>query len=381
MINQENKNTERTYSETAESMNDYSPFDTPVKQRDYTGHKVENHEPLAPLEEPVFEAPSFDQFEEVEEGNDIGSNSGGAKEPERSFNEPFSELSNKEKTLGAEMMVEMALDMYSKGCGLLGKLPEISESKLDKLIAEGEIHPAITLTTEDGDLPIKQFAVGYNDAMKSAFEVSDEFKENITPPLIRIFKKRGLAMTDEQLVGYYLITDLGTKGVQAVMLRKTTNDILNQLKQNTIAIKEQSSPKAKAEQQTVYAPAPPEPPANQNSKTTQPSKKEEYTEEISEVIIMDRPKSSTKRPKRPLTHLDEQINNFTEPEENGVFANLREVEGFKHDYVAPEGMPRFGDKETLAKMEELAKNPQKPVRKSSKTSAVKEAKKPRNSRK
>lgn len=367
---------EQNYQATVDQTSDYSPLDSPVKQRDYTSHKVENHDPLPELEEPQFEAPSFDEFEEVEEGNEqSGSQS---KEPERVFNEPYSELSGKEKTLGAEMMVEMALDMYEKGCGFLGKLPEISESKLDKLIAEGDINPAITLQTEDGALPIKQFAVGYNESIKSAFGVSEEFKENITPPLIRIFKKRGLAMTDEQLVGYYLLTDLGTKGVQAVMLRKTTNSILDQLKQNTIAIKEQSSPKTKVSE-TGYTPPPttPVPPTTD----TYSSNKEEYTEEISEAIVMDKPKRSKRQ--SPLTHLDEQLNSFTEPEEDGgTFANLREVEGFKHEYKEPDGMPQFGNKDILNKMEELAKNPQKPVRKSSKNSSVKSVvKKPRNSSK
>jgi cell division septation protein DedD len=364
---------------TAEPIsNDYSPLDSRVKQRDYTSHKVDNAEPLPELEEPVFEAPNFDAYEDVQE-----SSAGDSNEPERVFNETYSELSGKEKTLGAEMMAEMALDMYEKGCGLLGKLPEISESKLDRLIAEGEINPSITLQTEDGAVPIKQFAEGYNESMKTAFGVSDEFKENIKPPLIRIFKKRGIGMTDEQLVGYYLLTDLGTKGVQAVMLRKTTNSILDQLKQNTLAIKEQSAPKTKTVEPTpppAFTSTPTPPPVTP-SPEKKSSKSEEYTENISEAVIMSKPKSTSNNKRRPLTHLDEQINNFTEPEENGVYANLRDIEGFKHEYVEPTGMPQFGDKDILAKMEELAKNPEKPVRKSSKTSVSKGVSKPRNTRK
>jgi hypothetical protein len=352
MTNQEQR-TEEIYTPE-----DYSPLDSPVKKRDYTSHKVEGNEVMEELQEPVFEAPSFDDAEEVTE-----TASAPESEPKRVFNEEYSELSGKEKTMGAEMMAEMALDLYAKGCGLLGKLPEISETKLDRLIAEGEINPKITLQTEDGAVPIKQFAVGYNESIQSAFGVSDEFKENIKPPLIRIFKKRGVGMTDEQLVAYYLVTDLGTKGVQAVMLRKTTNSILDQLKQNTLAIKEQNTARPTPPEPTRPAPTPTPTPSPASS--NEPAPKEDYTEQISEAVVMDRPKSrNTRNTRKPRTNLEEQITTFSEPEED-AFANLKTVEGFKHDYVAPSGMPEFGNKDILDQMEQLAKNPEKPVRKTS----------------
>jgi hypothetical protein len=369
MDSQEQETTYNTVIEqTSSGVENYSPLDNPVKKRDYTSHKTDNTEPMPELAEPVFETPSFDQFEDNEESNNSSASSN-QKEPERVFNETYSELDSKEKTMGAEMMAEMALDLYAKGCGLLGKLPEISETKLDRLIAEGEINPAITLNTEDGAVPIKQFAVGYNESIQSAFGVSDEFKENIKPPLIRIFKKRGVGMTDEQLVAYYLVTDLGTKGVQAVMLRKTTNSILDQLKQNTLAIKEQNavkSPPVQQQQRPVSTPPPPPvPPSPDESRTKFSEKKEEeFTEQISEAVVMSRPPRRNTR-KSTLTNLDEQIATFTEPEENDTFANLKEVDGFQHEYVAPNGMPEFGNKDILNKMEELANNPKKPVRKSS----------------
>lgn len=362
-MNNQEQPIEKTYNGVVDTAEDYSPLDSPVKQRDYTNHKTDNNEPLPELEEPSFDAPSFDAYEDVNEENNSSSSSK-EKEPERVFNETYSELNGKEKTMGAEMMAEMALDLYAKGCGLLGKLPEISEAKLDRLIAEGEINPAITLQTEDGAVPIKQFAVGYNESMQSAFGVSEEFKENITPPLIRIFKKRGVGMTDEQLVAYYLVTDLGTKGVQAVMLRKTTNSILDQLKQNTLAIKEQSvvktPPPAPQQQPTRNTPTPePEPKMRVVEKEDN-----EYTENISEAVVMSKPPKRKPRV-TPLTNVQEQVATFTEPEENDTYANLHEVDGFKSDYVAPSGMPEFGNKDILSKMEELAKNPAKPVRKTS----------------
>jgi hypothetical protein len=245
--------------------------------------------------------------------------------------------------MGAEMMAEMTLDIYEKGCGFLGKLPEISESKLDQLIADGEIDPNIELPTESGNIGVKDFAVEYNSSIKDAFEVSEDFKNNVRPPLIRVFKKRGIGMTDEQLLAYYFITDLGTKSAQAFMLRKTSKNILDSLKENTIAIRESQTPR----------------PNNPTPTPTAPQREEsvDYYEEVSEAKeeVIRKPKS------KPKTNLEEQIQYF-EPEEDSVFSNLTDRGGFKEEFIEPSGMPQFGDKDILSKLEKLSAEPVKPVR-------------------
>jgi len=336
MINQE---TEQIYAEVVETVDsDFSPLDAPVKQRSYTQHKMDAHQVMPELEEPNFQAPSYTDFDEPTETE---------KEPDRVFNEAYSELDGKEKTMGAEMMAEMTLDLYEKGCGLLGKVSELSETKLDRLIDEGEINPDITLATESGDVPIKEFAVEYNESIKEAFFVTDEFKEKVKPPLIRVFKKRGVGMTDEQLLAYYFITDLGTKGVQAFMLRKTANSIVDSLKQNTIAIRESQGVRPT---QTVQ-------PTQTTQQTQTVSNDDDYAEIQSEVVY-DKPKAKAK----PMTPLQEQVSYF-EPEEESVYSQLTDRSGFKEEYVAPSGMPNFGDKDILSELERLSGEPTKPVRK------------------
>ena len=325
---------------------DFSPLDAPVKQRSYTSHKIDSTQPMPELEVPTFETPMYTAFDEPEAEE---------KEERRPFNEAYSELDGKEKAMGAEMMAEMTLDLYEKGCGFLGKLPEISEAKLDRLIAEGEIDADIQIPTEGGNVPVKEFASEYNDSIKVAFEVSDEFKEKVKPPLVRVFKKRGIGMTDEQLLAYYFVTDLGTKGVQAFMLKKTADNILNSLKENTIALKESRAPKPRAEQ-----------PARPQASSV------EYTEDISEVVS-ERPKAS-----KPKTNLDEQIEFFAEPEEVGVFSNLKDNGGFKEAFQEPDGMPEFGNADILAELERLSGEPEKPVRKTRVSKAP--VKKPRTPR-
>jgi hypothetical protein len=162
-------------------------------------------------------------------------------------------------------------------------------------------------------------------------------------------------MTDEQLLAYYFVTDLGTKGVQAFMLKKTADNILNSLKENTIALKESRAPKPRAEQ-----------PARPQASSV------EYTEDISEVVS-ERPKAS-----KPKTNLDEQIEFFAEPEEVGVFSNLKDNGGFKEAFQEPDGMPEFGNADILAELERLSGEPEKPVRKTKVSKAP--VKKPRTPR-
>ena len=321
----------------AQVMEDFSPLDAPVKQRSYTQHKIYADSEVVPdLEEPSFQAPNFSDFDEASPEEE--------KDPAKPFNEAYSELDGKEKTMGAEMMAEMTLDIYEKGCGFLGKLPEINESKLDQLITEGDIDGDIQLPTESGNLGVKEFAVEYNSSIKEAFEVTDDFKDKVRPPLIRVFKKRGIGMTDEQLLAYYFVTDLGTKTAQAFMLRKTANNILDSLKENTLAIRESQVTRPSAPTPTPTAP-----------------KKEDsvdYYEEISEVeeSVVRRPRAKAKN------NLEEQLQYFEPEEENSVFSNLSDKGGFKEEYVAPSGMPQFGDKDILSRLEQLSEEPVKPVR-------------------
>jgi hypothetical protein len=338
---------QETFNKTepqVEIIDDFSPLDAPVKQRSYTQHHVADTQVFDDLQEPSFQPPSYNDFDEEAEA-----------EQERPFNQSYSELDGKEKTMGAKMMAEMTLDLYEKGCGFLGKLPEISEGKLDRLIAEGEIDPNIEIPTEAGSLGVKEFAREYNDSIKDAFSVSDEFKEKVKPPLERVFKKRGIGMTDEQLLMYYFATDFGAKGVQAFMLRKTANGILDSLRENTLAIREQNTynrtPRPTAETEVKQEPF-------------QTQSSSEFTENISDVVQEEVVKKPKKQ--KPATNLDTQVE-FFEPEEveNGVYSILNDRGGFKEEKVVSDNMPTFGDPDILAGIDKIEKESglEKPTRK------------------
>jgi hypothetical protein len=127
------------------------------------------------------------------------------------------------------------------------------------------------------------------------------------------------------------------------------------LRENTLALREQNTPRpAPIKQEPVIQHSVP----TQNIPT--PSN-DTYTEDISEAVVMSRPESRKRTV--PMTDLEKQVANFTEPEEEGVFANLRDAQGgFAEDYKAPAGMPNFGDPDVLATLEKIGDNPTRPVR-------------------
>jgi hypothetical protein len=166
-------------------------------------------------------------------------------------------------------------------------------------------------------------------------------------------------------LAYYFITDLGTKSAQAFMLRKTTNSVIDSLKENTMAMRESQMNNARPQPQAQ--------PQYQEKAPVYESPKEDisYTDNIAEVIT--EPVSRTPRRTQrsaPKTNLDEQLAYF-EPEEQGVYSNLKDNGGFTDDFKDVAGMPKFGDSKILSELERLSgQEPTKPVRKR-RTTAVK----------
>lgn len=79
-----------------------------------------------------------------------------------------------------------------------------------------------------------EYMTEYNAQTKNVISVSDEFKDKMRPPLLRIFMKRNIGMTDEQLVGYYVLTDAVTKVVMVYGLMNQNKELINSLKEMSV---------------------------------------------------------------------------------------------------------------------------------------------------
>ena len=291
--------------------------------RDYT-HAIVNADPNEIIEEPVFNAPDFEE--------PISDTEAGPTE-QPSFNPTYSELPNKEKKEGAELMASAILDGYSTIIGLAGKIATISESKLDGEIMEGNIDPTIAFPiNERGDVAgVKEFVKQYNSEAQEAFSVSQEFKETVTPPLVRVLQKKGAAMTDEHFLMYHFGKDIVEKGIIAFTLSKQNKSILENLREQTLELKRNRQGSYEYKPENNQSPQEPE---------IVPVKDEE---------IVEAPKQSraTKQKKEVKpTIITEEATFSTETLPNPGFKSVTET---------PAGMPEFGNPDLLKHMEQAAK--------------------------
>ena len=148
---------------SVEANPDFSPFDEPVKEREYTKPNIDASQIEGELEEPTFEAPSFSDFEE---------------EPEdKPFNPSYNELGNKEKQMGAEMIADVVVDGYARLKKGMGTLSSISENKLEREFAEGNINPNLQLPIDEygNTASIREFVKEFNETSKEAFDTPEDF--------------------------------------------------------------------------------------------------------------------------------------------------------------------------------------------------------------
>jgi hypothetical protein len=306
----------------------FSPFNENVIERDYTRPNVQGQIDINPIDEPILIAPTFEDLQNAFQSNLDGDNSpssGSDSEPSWSAtaNESMNELDNKEKKQASSAMVDAVLDGYQQLWKFANQQIKISNKKVNKLINDGEINPNVSIPVQGGQLPFLQFVDVYNKELDGVLEVDDEFKEKVKPVMQRVFMKRNIGMTDEQLLMYYFGIDVVSKGATMYTIIGQNKELLNSIKEMSVGVPN----------------TPPPPPQSRTYEEPQPtSTQREYKEpeesvvskssEYAEVEIIDEvPKAKPRQTKKPNVDL-----------------------------------PKFGDADLLQHMESIA-NEGKPITK------------------
>lgn len=313
----------------------YNPLAQPVIDREYTKINVDV-DATQPLDVPTFEAPSMDAFDNIME--DAGKQPQPKKE--QSYGQPnYNEMSSKEKKEGAKQLTEVILSGYGKLCSGLGSLGRFSDTRLEREFAEGSIDPMIPIPIDANGttVSIKDYAKEFNKSSKEAFEVSEDFKENVRPPLIRVLEKKGFGMTDEQLLIYYFGTDIAEKGYNAFQLRKNVENVMEHLRAQTDVMRNQVTSRPQPE------PTKPSP-SQERPVEPAPKSEKEYTEP-QETSIED-------------IEMDEIMDNIQEVQTAPDSQFVSEVD--KHEKAG-----EFGNKEIHQQMEQIEKENKKQSRKTS----------------
>lgn len=323
----------------------FSPLDDNVVQRDYTKPNVTLND-FSPIEEPTFAVPSFEELDNnfrTQLGEEDPSGSADprqvwGREDQASSANPYTEnLDKKEQKQASMAMVDAILDGYGQLKQFSNRLLMISPNKVKKLINEGEIDPNTMIPMPGGKMmPLMDYVEMYNSEVSETIGMSDEFREKVTPLLLRVLMKRNIGMTDEQLLAYYAVSDILTTSIQIYGIRSQNNAILDQLKE--------------MKQAGSYA-------QPQSSHTTNEVRQEPKQQEpVREEPVYEAPPQSTREYSEPEEKKPSKGNDYTQYE---VLDDLqpepaRVKKTRKSRVVKTTPMPEFGDAELLSHMENIA---------------------------
>jgi hypothetical protein len=312
---------------------DYNPLQENVKQRPYTRPNVEVTD-ATPIAEPVFTPPSF---EELQNGFESDMNGGGAQVDDRkvwgqsdedfgSANPYVEQLDKKDQKAASSALADAVLDGYSQLNGFGNRLIQFDPAKIEDSMRKGEIDPNITLPINGQNIPLLEYINEYNSQTKDVISVSPEFVDKVRPVLIRVLMKRGIGMTDEQLLAYYFGVDILTKGATIYGLRKQNASLLETLKEMSTGAPRSTPPPTQPTQPTQNTYVEPEPQPKQEVRQereyVEPEEVQFTKEEpIQEAVVIDEPIKRS-RQRRPA--------------------------------------PQFGDEAILSQMEDIARGNVKP---------------------
>ena len=323
---------------------DFNPLNEAVKERSYTKPNIDPAMLEGDLDEPTFDAPSFDDMQGPSVGG--GMEDAGGSEPDAFANPALNDLDAKDKRAATAQMVDTVLDGYERLTGLANNLVQIPEDKVGNMVASGELNPniRIPIDSQGNTISVPEFVDEFNQETSEAITTTEDFKETVRPAMNRVFAKRGLAMTDEQFLMYHFGMDLATKGIMVVQLRRKVSGIFDMLKEQSVGMP-RATAKATVKKAPVVQTAPePEP-------TPEPPKA---------------PKPKVRVMKDPFDSVDSVTS-----------ASTRSIEP-EDSFVIPEpkaaGAPDFGNPEILSQLEQLSE--EAPKQKKSTTTKTATAKTP-----
>lgn len=150
-------------------------------------------------------------------GNPGQSNQPGVQQPVKSAEEIKTE---------AEQLVKLLMKGYEKLHGLGRWAGKQDPAELTDLHLAGKINLHQELPLGRKTITVQQFFAEYNEGIDENIVVTDEFKESITPPLVRIAIKRGWTLGDELYVAMLVSEDLATKASMLIGLKKSASLVL-----------------------------------------------------------------------------------------------------------------------------------------------------------
>ena len=358
----------------------YNPFIDTVNEKPYTQLNVAASptQMTASIPEPQYK-PNTIRPNENPYGmlnDDFGTALGGAQGAGPApVNPSVNNLPDGDKKLAAEHMAKLIVDGYEQLHTFANKGLQISERKLRKLAAEGEIDLSVEIPYDYGKtITAGDFVKDFNEQNKDTLTVSKEFKKEVTPVLTRVLEKRGAGVTDEQYLIYLFGKDILVKGVIFTQIRGSMNDMINVIKEYTAALKETGGtgyPGASG-QNTQPPPPPPQAPQPVRAEPIVPDDAPDYNFRTNETV-MDSTVQKHKVPESGKARLmaqrkrDEEIaqamqraNQGQKPSYDEAIAKSKKGQGKRgrrpKDYIVPMDEEQIAEAIVLRETKEVDKD-------------------------
>jgi hypothetical protein len=216
---------------------DYNPLDEAVNEKPYTTPNVNtsNVNLNAPIEEPRFSPPPIDTKRNIKQDQK-------APKPDP-VNPEMRNLGKKDTEMAASHMAKLILQGYEWMHDLANKGLKVSEKKLNKLQADGEINLNAMIDYDYGKkIRAGDFFIEYNQQVANVLQVSPEFKEEVTPILEKVLAKRGIGMTDEQMLMFMFGKDIAAKSMIFFQQKAQMNMMIASIKEATTSQYAQAAP-------------------------------------------------------------------------------------------------------------------------------------------
>jgi len=227
-----------TAPEEVKTVVEFNPLDESVNEKSYSNSNV-NSSGLnlnEPIGEPRFAPPPI---------NPRKLNDNIKPPPKEPINPEMKNLSKKDTEMAAQHMTKMIWQGYEWAHDLANKGLMISEKKLNKLQADGEINLDAMINYEFGkNIRAGDFFQEYNQQVSTVLSVSQEFKDEVTPVLERVLAKRGIGVTDEQLLMFMFGKDLAAKSIIFFQQKTQINMMIASIKEATTSQYAQAAPRA-----------------------------------------------------------------------------------------------------------------------------------------
>jgi hypothetical protein len=205
---------------------DINPLDEVVNEKRYSQPNVntEGVDFTKPIEEPVYEQPPFLNQNNTKKET---------KKPDP-INPEMNEMGKKEKELASSQAAKMIIQGYEWLHILANKGLKVSERKLNKMQANGEINLNAMIDYDYGKkIRAGEFFQEYNNQIDGILSVSEDFKEEVTPVLERVLAKRGIGMSDEQYLMYLFGKDIAGKTMIFIQQKAQVRQMIQSIKDST----------------------------------------------------------------------------------------------------------------------------------------------------